>query len=73
MKTTTVDLQQAYKDKVERIHHPNRYRMQQLYKKRKENGFCIMCGRKKMTKSQKARGLVTCAPCRKKTDDGKRS
>ena len=64
-KTTIVDLQQAYEDKVERIHHPNRYRMQQTYKERRKKGFCVMCGRKKITKSQKKVGLVTCVRCRK--------
>ena len=64
MKTTIVDLQQAYEDKYERSHNPCRYHMRQLYKERKAKGFCIVCGRKKMSKSQRERGLVTCVRCR---------
>ena len=58
-------LEKAYKNRVEQVYHPERYRKAQLSKERKANGVCIMCGIKRITKNQKERGLVSCFKCRK--------
>lgn len=65
-KETFIGLEKAYNDKVERIHHPSRYHMTQLRKERKAKGLCVECGIKKITKSQKKRGLTRCYKCRMK-------
>ncbi len=64
-KETFVGLEAAYKQKVEKVHHPQRYYEAQLRKERKAKGLCVECGRSKITKSQKKRGLSRCPKCRK--------
>ena len=65
-KETFVGLEKAYKEKVEKVYHPQRYYEAKLRKERKAIGLCVECGKKKITKSQKKRGLTRCYPCRKK-------
>ena len=65
-KETFVGLEKAYKEKVEKIYHPQRYYEAKIRKERKDKGLCVDCGTKKITKSQKERGLTRCCKCRKK-------
>ena len=63
-KETIVDLKEAYERKRERVYNPDLFYLKQLRAKRKDNGVCESCGKKKITKSQKKRGLVNCFKCR---------
>ena len=68
-KETFVGLEKAYKEKVERVYHPDLFYVKQLRAKRKAEGMCEGCGRKRTTKSQKARGLVNCTKCRENKNE----
>ena len=68
-KETFVGLEEAYKEKVERIHHPNLFYQKELRAKRKANGMCETCGKKRITKSQKKKDLVNCYKCRVKSNE----
>ncbi len=65
-KETIKNIEKALKVKHEQVHHPERYRIKQLRKERKKKGLCTLCGIKKITKSQKKRGIVACYNCRKR-------
>ena len=67
----TINIEEAYKDKVERIYHPERYRKSKLAKERRKKGLCIICGRKQITRYQKKEGILSCFRCRKKMEKWK--
>ena len=73
VKETFVNLEEAYKNKKERIDNPDAYYVKELRAKRKAEGMCESCGRKRITKSQKARGLVNCFKCRKDKNEKARN
>ncbi len=64
VKETFVGLKEAYERKKERVYNPDLFYTKELREKRKANGMCGSCGKKKITKSQKKRGLVNCLNCR---------
>ncbi len=68
-KETFIGLQEAYERKKERIDNPDVYYVKELRAKRKAEGMCESCGRKRITKSQKKRGLVNCFKCRENKNE----
>lgn len=64
VKETIIGIQEAYDKAKERITNPNLFYLKELRERRRANDMCENCGKNKITKSQKARGLVNCNKCR---------
>ena len=73
IKETFVGLEEAYKKAKERVDNPNLFYQNELRKERNAKGLCESCGKKKITKSQKKRGLVNCNFGRSKKRNNERN
>ena len=73
VKETFIGLKEAYKKKRERIYNPDLFYLKRLRTKRKAEGMCESCGRKRITQIQKKRGLVNCFKCREDKNEKARN
>jgi len=64
MKETFMGIEKAIKQKRERLENPTVFYQKNFRERRIKKGLCIECGEKKITKSQRKKGLVNCYKCR---------
>ncbi len=72
-KETFIGLEEAYDREKERVANPDLFYLKELREKRKANGMCESCGKKRITKNQKKRGLVNCWKCREDKNEKARN